>query len=364
MPRNDAVIRQWSILLELDGTRHGVSVDRLAEKTGVGKRTIWRDMRALQDVGFPLTSTVRDDSRTYWALLSMPLKAVHEPGLSLTEVCSLHMCRALLQTMPGAAFTDGLTGLMRKIDRTLSPRMRQFLEQLPGIITVKPAARKKHQANYNEIVARLIEATSGHRVSRMRYFSVSSDREKDYVIHPYNLAFSEGGLYVNAWVPEYRQIRVFAVERIRTFATTADTFVARIDPGSSPFADSLGVSRNRAERVVIEFAARVAPYIVEREWHDSQRVETLASGSVRLTLEVSRDWALRSWILGFGPHARVVSPSSLASEVLEQLAEAREVYAPRLVLEAGPPVGTRAAQPALPIRKAPMARAQPRRSAS
>jgi proteasome accessory factor B len=341
-------MRQWHILLSLDRRRHGLSVDELAADTGVGKRTIWRDMAALQEVGFPLTSEKRDDGRTCWRLTSLPLKAAHDPGLSVTEVCSLYMSRALLAAMPGAPFVEGLASLTRKIDRALSPRVRRFLDELPGVIKVKPGALKKQTKNYAEIVARLIEASSHRRVARMRYFSASNNREKDYQVHPYNVAYADGGLYLNAYVPEYRQLRVFAVERIRTFTATEQGFAAQVEAGGNPFAESLGVNQGRPERVEIEFAARVAGYIRERDWHRSQQLRDLPDGGVRLTLKVCRDWALRGWILSFGPHARVVSPSALAEEIFEQLEDARDAYAPRLALEAPGPY--RVPQPTLPLR--------------
>jgi hypothetical protein len=65
-------------------------------------------------------------------------------------------------------------------------------------------------------------------------------------------------------------------------------------------------------------------------------------------MKVCRDRALRSWVLGFGPHARVVAPSALAEEILEQLEEALDGYAPRLAFEMPrmyPPP-----QPRLPMR--------------
>jgi predicted DNA-binding transcriptional regulator YafY len=346
MPRNAEVIRQWHILLALDKSRYGLSVDQLAADTGVGKRTIWRDMGALQDAGFPLTSE-RRDGRTHWTLLSMPLRAVHDPGLSVTEICSLYMSRALLAAMPGAPFAAGLAALMKKIDKALSPRTRRFLDELPGVIKVKPGALKKHAKNYAEIVARLIEASSHRRVARMRYFSASNNREKDYLVHPHNVAYADGGLYLNAFVPEYRQLRVFAVERIRTFAATDDSFEPHAAADASPFAESLGVNHGRPERVEIEFAARVAPYIRERDWHRTQQLQDMPDGGVRLTLKVCRDWALRGWILSFGPHARVVSPSALATEILDQLDEAREAYAPRLAFDVPHEY---LAQPTLPLR--------------
>jgi predicted DNA-binding transcriptional regulator YafY len=45
-----------------------------------------------------------------------------------------------------------------------------------------------------------------------------------------------------------------------------------------------------------------------------------------MTLEVSDDYALRRWILGFGRSVRVLEPASLADWVLEELDEAREQY--------------------------------------
>ncbi|MEZ5285541.1 MAG: WYL domain-containing transcriptional regulator [Vicinamibacterales bacterium] len=350
MPRNAEVIRQWKILLELDRKRHGLPLTSSRPMRAVGKRTIWRDMAALQEAGFPLTSEKRADSRTYWLLIREPMKSLQDVGLSLTEVCSLYMSRALLTAMPGAAFADGLSGLMKKIEKALTPRVRAYLDQLPGVIKVKPGALKKLTRNYDEIVARLIEASSSRRVAQMRYDSASSNREKDYEVHPYHVSYFDGGMYLTAFVPEYRQIRNFAVERIRSFVPTAATFAPPPEADGNPFTQSLGVNDGRPERVELEFSPRVARYVREREWHTTQQLRELSDGSVRLTLKVCRDWALRSWVLGFGAHARVIAPAVLAQEILAQLEEARDAYAPRLALEMTMAGYLPAPQPRLPMR--------------
>jgi predicted DNA-binding transcriptional regulator YafY len=46
-----------------------------------------------------------------------------------------------------------------------------------------------------------------------------------------------------------------------------------------------------------------------------------------MTLQVCLDQALRSWILSFGPFARVLSPESFAREIAAQFDEARARYA-------------------------------------
>jgi hypothetical protein len=93
------------------------------------------------------------------------------------------------------------------------------------------------------------------------------------------------------------------------------------------FANSLGVNTGPTARVELEFDAPVAPYIRARVWHASQQLQDAASGGVRLTMDVCHDWALRSWILSWGPFARVIFPAPLAREIKADLEAAGAQYA-------------------------------------
>ena len=103
MPRNAEVVRQWKLLLHLDERAHGSSVDDLARALSVTKRTVWRNLAALQEVGFPLVDEKRD-RKTVWRVMKLPLKALNDAGLSLTEICSLYMGRQLLLVLTGSPF--------------------------------------------------------------------------------------------------------------------------------------------------------------------------------------------------------------------------------------------------------------------
>ena len=76
-----------------------------------------------------------------------------------------------------------------------------------------------------------------------------------------------------------------------------------------------------------ERSAAIADSIKERTWHRSQPFKDRADGSVMMTLEVSDDYALRSWLLGFGRLVRVVAPSELAGWIQEELDQAHQRYA-------------------------------------
>jgi predicted DNA-binding transcriptional regulator YafY len=88
----------------------------------------------------------------------------------------------------------------------------------------------------------------------------------------------------------------------------------------------MGVFWGEPERVEIVFAPRVALVVRGRVWHESQQIDDLPDGSVRLTLHVCNDSALRSWVLGFGSAAKVVQPASLAHAVADECRQAAALY--------------------------------------
>jgi predicted DNA-binding transcriptional regulator YafY len=47
-------------ILRTLGTRHGITIGELAEEFGVTKRTPYRDLKALEEAGYPLVSEITD----------------------------------------------------------------------------------------------------------------------------------------------------------------------------------------------------------------------------------------------------------------------------------------------------------------
>jgi proteasome accessory factor B len=120
-------------------------------------------------------------------------------------------------------------------------------------------------------------------------------------------------MYLLAQVPKYRQLRTFAVDRIKSLSVTSKTFEMPEGASADPFSNSLGVHSGPAERVEIDFLPDAAVHVRERTWHPSQQIKEKSDGSLRMTLNVCNDWSGRSWILGFGPLATVVYPLPLRS---------------------------------------------------
>ena len=308
----------------------GITIDRLASLCGVTTRTIRRDLQALEEAGFPLyDDRTNDDGRTRWAINGQAFRGL-AAGLTLSELCALYFSRTLLEALSGTPFRDDLESAFEKLAGTLAPHMRRFLDQLPRVIASKPdPMRKRDNPRLPQLAARLLEATLYHRQTSITYHSHSSDRTKPYLVHPYRLAHAQGGLYLLAYVPEYSEVRTFALERVKEVSLLEEKFTPVEDLPEEAFPHSLGVHSGPPEHVEIEFEPAVADYVSAREWHQSQSLDRADDGSVKMTLQVCVDRALHGWILSFGPFARVIAPSRLADEIAHQIEQALARYETR-----------------------------------
>lgn len=325
MPRNAEVIRQWTILREIEASR-GATIRRLAETTGVTTRTIRRDLEALQEAGFPLYDEAGDVAKR-WRLDNRPFRRLDDTAFTLAELSALYFSRTLVECFALPPFGEDLRGAFAKLETVLGPRMRQFLDRLSDVIRVKaPPSRRHDERQQRAAIGRLLDAMLRQRRLDMLYHSRSSGREKSYRIDPYRLVYADGGLYLFAYVPGYRQVRTFAVERIRRLTPLEETFEPLEDLGDAAFPHSLGIHQGPPERVELEFSPELAPFVRERVWHPSQAIEPREDGSIAVTMDVCNDGALRSWILSFGPGVRVKGPVALARRIAVDLDRARARY--------------------------------------
>jgi predicted DNA-binding transcriptional regulator YafY len=323
MPRNAEVMRQWTILRELESSRR-LTIDEMAEKTGVTTRTIRRDLEALQLVGFPIYDELYEGKR-YWLLEQKAFKRLDATGFTFAELSALYFSRTLVEGLAATPFQQDVKSAFDRLAAALTPGMKSFLDRLPLVIQAKAEPGSQPAAPRGKEIGQLLDATLQHRRVIMRYHSFSSEREKEYVVEPARVVFAQGALYLIAFVPEYSETRTFAVDRIKSLSLTEERFEPA-DGEDDAFAHSLGVHHGSPEQVEVAFEARIAPYVRERVWHSSQTVRDEPDGRVVVTLNVSNDFALRSWILSFGALARVLAPAALAEVIQKEAVRMEELY--------------------------------------
>ncbi len=323
MGRNAQLIRQWAILKQIESTRWSTIPD-MAVRHEVSTKTIRRDLAALMEAGFPLYDE-RYEGKVYWRLAE-EYKGLPLANLSLSELAALYFSRNLVSALSAPPYSSDIDSAFKKIEGALPEKNIAFFNTLDSIIAVRADAPKDLE-EHKQTIRTLMDAIGEDNRIRMEYYSVHSQRQKTYMVHPYRLMHFRGGLYLFGYVEEYEQIRTFAIERIVEVKKLADHFEKPADFSIESYLESaFGLVKEDPFDVEMLFKADIAQYVRSRAWHPSQKVRDVSDGEIVMNLHVGGEFELESWILSFGSSAVVLSPDRLRRKVTTDLARMLDNY--------------------------------------
>ena len=316
--------RQWRLLKRIETGRQGISVPDLARSEGIQKRTVYRDLEALQEAGFPLY-TEKTDRVLLWFLMDDYSLNLPQP-FTLTELMSLHLSEDLIRVFQGTMFHDSLESFHKKVRANLPPQTLAFLDRIQSTfkVGIKPY---KEYGRFKEILAGVNRAALDRRRIEIVYHALRSEKETVRKLDPYRIWFFEGTIYLIGYCHLRKDMRVFVLDRIKTLRRTEESFEI---PDSFDLEEFLGnsfrVMRGRTHPVRIRISPAWARYVGEKIWHESQKLEKLPDGGLEISFNAAGLEEIRTWVLSLGPEAEVLEPMELREMVKEALDKARQVY--------------------------------------
>ncbi|MBI4607961.1 MAG: WYL domain-containing transcriptional regulator [Candidatus Rokubacteria bacterium] len=323
MSRNAQAIRQLSLLRQLETTRGATLQDlanTLPDDSRKHLRTIRRDLEALEAVGFPLV-TERVDGQTRWKLIE---GYRHIPALTFspTELMALTFSRHLLKPLEGTQIQASLDSALNKAAAALPPPGLAYVRQLQDLFSVGLGPHKTYR-HHRHTIDQLTRAISQARTVQMRYYSASRNTTTRREVDPYRLWYAGGALYLIAYDHRRREVRLFAVDRIRSLTLTDHPYQMPLGFDVDAYVqDALVIMRGKPIAIELLFAKPTAAWVKDRLWHPSQHFTQLKDGRLRMTLQVADTRELVGWILSFGSGVRVMRPDALRTQVRE---EARKI---------------------------------------
>ena len=320
MPRNDQITRQWHLLRQLEGSL-GRSlqelVDNVPDDYPKNARTVRRDLEALEAAGYPLVAD-RVNGRTRWRLME-GFSNIPALGFSATELMALTFSRNLLKPLDGTEIQASLNSALNKVAAALPPQAHEYVRGMEQIFSVGLGPHKSYRQHKNTIDT-ISQAIDKRRTAQMRYYSASRDHTSRREVDPYFLRYAAGGLYLIGHCHLRKEVRMFAVERIRSIALTDHPYQMPLGFNVDEYVqDALGIMRS-GRRIEIEllFSKKAAAWVKDKSWHPSQETKLLKDGRLKMTLKVADNDELLGWILSFGSQVQVMRPDGLSQKVKQE----------------------------------------------
>ena len=181
------------------------------------------------------------------------------------------------------------------------------------------------------------EALGKRRRLRITYYTRSRGAENAREISTLRLVNYRSHWYVDAWCHQVEGLRTFNIENILSAEIlTKKCRVVAMRTVQETLDKSYGIfSGGELKHAVIEIDSVMTPYVGSEIWHKDQQTRRHSDGSMTLEVPYSSEIELAGRVLSLGSHARVASPESLRSYVMDELKSMAAGYGMTATTEAG-----------------------------
>lgn len=299
--------RQLKLMLLLHQADRCLTVEELAAELGVSKRTVYRDLNALESTHLVPITGVRGRKIAEGHFLP-PIR------FAIPEVITIFLAARLMLAYSRRCDPNIVTAFS-KLNSVVRPPLRDQIQKTMEWLEKQPV-----EEGYLRTMATLAEAWAQHRTVRMRYHALGDHEVTERCVDPYYIEPAAAGhsSYVIGHCHLAGEMRMFKMERIKDIDITDADYQVPADFDANAYLSSAWgvVAAGEAEDVTLRFAPEVARIMEETRWHPSQQVQRQADGSALVTLRVANTIELQSWVMGWGEKVEVLEPESLRQEII------------------------------------------------
>jgi len=286
----------------------------MAERMGVSPKTVQRYIKFMKEE-WHLPISYDSSLKCY-----VYTETVSEfPGVKLdhSEVFSFLLAWRSLGQYEGSRLYDPLKGLYGKFLLHLGVHSSNALRLMEERVVFLPSGRKSVEY---ELIFQIAKACQNQNLISFEYSSPTSEPSPRKKILPLCLMFHDSRWYLVAQKTQEGQKRIYSLVRMQELKVHITKFE---DPGfdiRDYMQHSFGVHRGRQQqKVKIWFDATAAPIVREREWNKTQSIQDRDEGAIEFSITVDHLTEIRSWILKWGSHAKVLEPKELVNSIQSEL---------------------------------------------
>lgn len=310
-------------ILQYLTNRETATAAELAEHCQTSVRSIYRDMKTLEELGIYYQSEGRNGYKLLYQPVQTGGRLTKEEWMALTLFPMLSEGITSGDHPFHQAYRKGVEKIMNFVqkDGGLSAGEGGLGER------IRLHARPRDSAQI-KVMPSLLSAISENQAIDVDYYSIYRDKETKRRLNPYYLVPREGHLYLVAYCHFRKDIRVFRLSRFKQVKVTEETFQL---PRSFDIDDFLArrwsiIADDDDTTFVVRFTDKAARYVLEGEYHVETKRVPQDDGSLILTVTVQSEQEFLRWVRSFGLEAEVLEPLNVRENLVHQYKEMVKLY--------------------------------------
>jgi predicted DNA-binding transcriptional regulator YafY len=291
------------VLMIDEAVRSGAfpTIGGLAQKSEVTKRTIERDIEYLRDM-YQTPIEYSYEKRGYY--YSEPNFFIKSVILTEGELFSIVLFDRILEQYRNTPIESALRRIFAKIVKSMPERVTVDTMLLSPQISVI----SDHQGFIDPVAfENIFTAIKTRRAISFEYRPLQKTTFMARTVNPYHAICQRGNWYFIGYCHDKKEPRMFSFSRVRSVKLTKSRFNIPNDFKPEKYFDKemgVFVSAMTAFTVELLIAGEIGTYALERQWHDTQKVEQREDGSVYVRFTTTHMPKVLRWVLGQGAYGK------------------------------------------------------------
>lgn len=309
--------RVTAILIQLQSKRV-VKAQDLAERYEVSLRTIYRDIKSLEQAGVPLYGEAGMGYSMADGYRLPPVMFTREEAMAFLTA------EKLTEQLTDRETAKNYGTAMSKIRSVLRMQEKDYLEEVEEKIIVRRKFNPLSGKSEIKLLPTILEAIAEKEVLAIRYFSFYQQEKTSRCIEPMGIVFENNNWHLIAFCRLRKAYRNFRIDRIDSLRRTGEHFEDE-HPSFSGYLELMRQEQS-LHKVVIHMDRDISRYVEQEKYYYGFVKETEADGVLEMTFMSRSLEGFARWLMMFGPQAKVIHPEILKEKVRALALAALEAY--------------------------------------
>ena len=289
-----------------------VKAKDIADRFSIGLRTVYRDIKALEEAGVPIIGEAGIGYRLMEGYKLPPVM------FSQDEATALLTASKLVDSKTDAGISKHYSAALDKIRAILRFSEKEHIQDIDEHIAVLTHPSVVYEPGKQLHLQSILKAISGCRVMDIIYSTIEKNENTQRKVEPVGIYYLGSHWYLVAWCRLRNDYRNFRTDRIKTLSITEEVF-STVHP---PLQNFINKTRDEKDlhKIVIDVEPEIVKYLGEQKYYHGFLSEEKVGDTVRLTFLSGSLMGFSRWFMLFGDHAKIIEPLSL-NEKIAQIAQ-------------------------------------------
>ena len=296
-----------AILIQLQSRRVVKAAD-IAERFNISLRTVYRDVRTLEEAGIPLIGEAGVGYSIMDGYRLPPVMFTRE------EATAFLTAEKFVEKLTDSTTMKHHQSAMYKVRAILKTAEKDALEDLDGSIEVLKSHRQKQATGNTDHIQAILDGIVQKKLLCIDYFAGHSQEFTKRDVEPVGIFYLDSFWHLIAYCRLRNDYRDFRIDRISKLIITDTIYNNSRHPTLKAYIAQTAKEK-QLETVMIKVDKEIAHYLEHQKYYSGFISEKAIGNKIEMTFLTTSIEGFARWFMMFGDHAEIISPDHLKEKI-------------------------------------------------